>query len=250
MQFQRGNIGLFFRGDPTILGWWVLDTQALDYSGQGNHGTYTYVSPYPDYSRIVPYFNGSSSTTKILDSSSLDSVTNKITVMAWVKRLGDQANNALSQCIMIKNDGATAVGYYLTLGNSTRGLHKVAIYQYGTTPAGYHVSNSDIPDNAWTLIGYTYDGSAVNIYINGKIDKTVAVTGNITLGTNIPLWIGGLTGTNSAYYNGLIKDAAVFSRALSPQEISAYYKWATGVAKKNYTFESIELPQPNFFPFF
>jgi len=80
------------------------------------------------------------------------------------------------------------------------------------------------PRNEWTYIVVTQDGSKCNLYINGKLEQS-AVSGK---------WFDDLSGINeynigrlhymaNYYYNGIIDEVAIYSRALSQSEIQSHY---------------------------
>jgi chitodextrinase len=74
-----------------------------------------------------------------------------------------------------------------------------------------------IPVNAWTHVALTYDLATVRLYVSGTQAATRAATGAIQTNTN-PLWIGGNT-PYGEYFQGLIDEARVYNRALTPAEI-------------------------------
>ena len=80
-------------------------------------------------------------------------------------------------------------------------------------------SRSGSPVNAWTHIAFTYDGTTQRLYVNGTQVATKATTGAIQT-TNNPLWIGG-NQPYGEYFNGLIDEVRVYSRALSQSEIQS-----------------------------
>ena len=73
------------------------------------------------------------------------------------------------------------------------------------------------PLNTWTHLALTYDGAALRLYVNGAQAATRATTGAIQTTTN-PLWIGG-NQPYGEYFQGLIDEARVYNRALTPAEI-------------------------------
>jgi sugar lactone lactonase YvrE len=74
-----------------------------------------------------------------------------------------------------------------------------------------------LPLNVWTHVAGTFDGSTLNLYVNGQS----VWTGPGSLGpiNTAPVLIGG-AGTCS-HFAGLIDEVKIFNRALSPSEIQA-----------------------------
>lgn len=82
-------------------------------------------------------------------------------------------------------------------------------------------SDEDIPQNTWTHIVGTYDGSIMKLYINGKI-QSETLTANFNIYTNNnPLYIGGRSDTQ--WFKGLIDEVKIYNYALSEDEIKAEY---------------------------
>jgi hypothetical protein len=70
----------------------------------------------------------------------------------------------------------------------------------------------------------TYDGAALKLYVNGNLDAHKAVTGPIIV-TSQPVRIGGgaPAGSPPYFFNGLLDEVSLYSRALSQSEIQAIY---------------------------
>src|ERR1700741_3620737 len=71
--------------------------------------------------------------------------------------------------------------------------------------------------NAWSHVALTWDGSIMRLYINGVEAANKARTGTLQ-STTTPLRIG----TNSPYgefFQGLIDEVRIYTRALSAAEI-------------------------------
>ena len=75
------------------------------------------------------------------------------------------------------------------------------------------------PVNRWSHVALTYDGTALRLYENATQVSSRPVTGSIRRTTD-PLWIGG-SHPYGEYFHGLIDEARVYDRALSPSEIRA-----------------------------
>jgi hypothetical protein len=92
------------------------------------------------------------------------------------------------------------------------------------TPAHADVSSSTIiPLNTWTHVAATYDGSTMKVFVNGILDGQQNYSGGIFNGSS-DLGIGGVVGLvpsggGISFFDGLIDEALVYNRALSPSEI-------------------------------
>lgn len=79
-----------------------------------------------------------------------------------------------------------------------------------------------IPLNQWSYITATYNGSVINVYINGNLDNTLAAP-YFTYSTKTQLKIGDASWSGDYHFNGTIDELRVYSRALSESEIQALF---------------------------
>jgi len=161
-------------------------------------------------------FNGSTSKITVPDTASLD-ITSAVTVLAWsyhnananeaiaAKWTSDQAYGML--------EGASPYNLvsFVTIGN----VRKEAL------------STSGLPATTWTFCGLTYNGSAVQGYVNGVASGTpTAATGAIDITTD-DFTIG--WGISDTYgWAGKIGEAYIYSRALSVGEIASIFNQTRG----------------------
>ena len=95
----------------------------------------------------------------------------------------------------------------------------------------YMASNNPILLNTWQHVAYTYDQSAVNIYINGVLNKTLGANGHIMvmddhvgIGANLDS-TGALFINNYRRFNGAIDDVRIYNRALTGTEVTELYQY-------------------------
>lgn len=91
-------------------------------------------------------------------------------------------------------------------------------YPSAVTPAGLAAAE-------WHHIVGTYDGADLRLYVAGALVDTVAAAGNLA-GTNNPPSIGtgpAPLGSFATFYYGAIDEAAVWSRALTAEEVAFLY---------------------------
>ena len=84
-----------------------------------------------------------------------------------------------------------------------------------------------VPAGIWTHVAGTYDGTNINLYMNGQLIGATPATGNITL-SNSELNIGRDPGYPTKLFKGLIDEVEIFNRALSIQEIADIYNVGSG----------------------
>ena len=90
------------------------------------------------------------------------------------------------------------------------------------------ISNTIMSTGTVYHVAVTYDGSTLKLYVNGTLEKSTSVSGNIkpaqsntvmAIGTN-PYASSGTT----PYFNGKIYSAAVYNRALTAAEVQQNYR--------------------------
>ena len=227
----RGSIGRFFAGDQSLVGYWQLQGNSWDNSGNGANGTDTsVVYNQPGFRDGIgsAYYSGSA-------YSSMGDVlafeyTSPWTMACWMKNLSTVSSNIFSK----QQNAGSYIGY--GFGTAADGTLQAFIYGGGGT--GSLIANypSKYNDRLHFVV-WTYDGSNSNagyrFYVDGLPVTATSVTNIANSGsiiTTTPLQISGRAGANSLW-NGYIEEASVFSRILSSQEISQYYQWATSQSK-------------------
>ncbi|MBI2053103.1 MAG: prepilin-type N-terminal cleavage/methylation domain-containing protein [Candidatus Ryanbacteria bacterium] len=188
-------------------------TSFVDSSGSGNTGTCTgsaCPSVAADKFGNALNFDGNDYI-NVGNNASLE-ISNNITIEAWVNttQLG-----AYKQ-IVNKNIVSLSIPYFFALNNL-----KPAVYLGGVTSPGWHEAFTAVTSGTWNHVAFSYNGSQIAIYVNGSLDKTIAVTGSITNVVST-VWVGSRSdGTQPSVYafNGRLDGVAIYNRALSAEEI-------------------------------
>ena len=227
----RGSIGRFFAGDPNLVGYWQLQGSSIDNSGNGNNGTDTaVVYGQQGFKEGVQsaYFNGSA-------YSSMGNVlgfeyNQPFSIAAWINTKTTTSTNIIS-----KQAGATGYQGY-GLGTFSNGEYQ--IFLNSSALANLLEKHYSAPRIGRTdFVVFTYDGSntigGLNLYVNGVLQTPAGSTSVPFTGSILTTASFQLSGRNGAtnLWNGYLAEPSVFSRALSPQEISQYYLWATSQSK-------------------
>jgi hypothetical protein len=77
-----------------------------------------------------------------------------------------------------------------------------------------------LKSGAWTHITVTYDGVIGGIYRNGRLTETGQIPAEGFTGT---AYIGGIDLRNGGFWEGMIDEVALFSRALTEEEVAQLY---------------------------
>ncbi len=233
---QPTQIDYVYRADVTdgLIAHWKLDeeagTTAQDSSGNGHDGTLIN-GPLWTEGRInyALDFDGSNDKVTIPHHDDLDP--ESMTIAAWVYLEQSKAWSA----VLTKDE---QVSYWLGVG--------------GTTPlfllspdgsSGNHIrfwADSGMTLNTWHHIAATYDGSYVQLYIDGSSSGSPqGYNGGIYQGTSQVLIGDSITWQPfSNTFNGIIDDVRIYNRALGQEEIQAIYDAAPIMPLPQYTFDA------------
>ena len=207
--------GYRLASDPNFVAWWRLDdgsgSSARDSSGNDNHGA-LHGDPQWTTGRIgrALDFDGDGD---YVDCGNPDvfNFDEQMTAGAWV--------NLRS----IPGEWRTVVakgqdGWRLALTRKMPSFNfSVAGRAFGY-PSAYCATQ--VAFGEWHHVCGTYDGQEIRIYLDGQIDATLNHTHGIAT-NDANLLIGDNPQTTGRFWNGLIDEVFVFSRALSGGEIRA-----------------------------
>ena len=116
---------------------------------------------------------------------------------------------------------------------SVSNIHCPSIWLYPLTNSLKVVTSTSVPEQVescdiqniplmtWVHIVYVLNNRSVDIYINGKLERSCALRGIPTI-TNDPVYI--TTGSPQAGYYGKIGKTQYFTKALLPNEVAGLYQ--------------------------
>src|ERR1017187_9379169 len=209
-----------------IVSYWTLDEtsgNAIDVAGGGNNGTPSGVTQHIAGKINTAYgFNGTSSYIELGNKANL-SLTTSGSISAWIYPT-DVTHMGL--IVSKGNPGSDLNGFnlgflyntlYWELANST------------TRISGSYSIAGHIVNNTWYLVTLTWDGSHVNLYLNGlAVSAPVAQT--VTPVSSVYPFRIGARGDylGSSLFLGTIDEVGVWGRALTAAEVTSLYSSGTG----------------------
>ncbi len=206
---------------------WHFDGNSQDSSGNGNHGT-VYGAKYVDGIKGQALaFDGMDNYFWAPVSDALNSVRAQGTVLAWVN---------FSDSFLIKESGISCSPGSRSLTIWRFGTYSMKSQAYidcaGRMQSGWRVDDSHTGQTTgkpmisqkWTLVALVYDGKNVIQYINGEKVNFFPLTGQLN-NSEGKFWIG-RNGNEffHMYFHGTIDEIKIYNRALSNDEIMAYFK--------------------------
>lgn len=219
----------------TIINW-KLDETAAPLLNSGNGGTLNltngFGSPAPNATGLFNQavsFSASSGLTS--GDTTIEPTANNCTVSLWV--YANTINNNANIYAKAYNAGGTWTppyfSLYMNMAGNTSGDWFSGITVGGTNFGVFSgTGRYAIKTGQWTLLSHTFDGSNLRTYINGNIVSTVSAPGSIGFNTHGPYNIGGLVGSQSQVWDGLIEDFRVENTVRSQAYFEAMYKNGAG----------------------
>ncbi len=213
-----------------LVAYYPFDTDANDYSGNGNHGTVTNLS-------LVSGVNGSAYNFAGVDNPGWIQVPNSETL---------QFDDATSFSMWFKvnscrgMDGwASAVDYGGAFklfakdydrGELYGGLNGLEENKWGVDFWGicYERDNCGAEFegsvlNYWYHVVYVATKTNLKVYLDGKLVATKEYESDFALTNSKDLWIGRMYGGFAYYFNGKIDEFRVYNRALNSEEVGELY---------------------------
>jgi hypothetical protein len=215
-----------------LVGYWHLDdaagsTVARDRSGQGNDGVLTGLDPAmawvpggPAGGALSPQGKGY---VNVAPSASIDSITNRVTVAAWIYLDGTI------------NDYATAISRQMGTGwgqiyhLSVNADQKAGLFITNPQTFVFIASPSTVPQQTWLHLAGTWDGNQARLYVDGAEVASAPISGPYADETNPVILSGNGNGPSKSVSEnvpGRLDEVMLYRRALGPDEIA---KLASGV---------------------
>lgn len=175
----------------------------------------------PIYGTKDNYFSFDGTNDYVVVNSFVNQPTTQITCEAWIKPTKGSVGTGTHR------GGAISAGNSMYLGiiDSTDGGNTFSMHWANqTTNSRLYNWNGSIPNNTWTHIAGTYNGSTAKAYVNGVEISSWAQTGNIPSSTYYLGTYGGTIVDGTHNFQGHISNAKIYNRGLSGAEILQNYE--------------------------
>ena len=208
--------------DDSVVGYWKLDNGvARDYSGNGHDGILSDPAPTASEGAFgdtdgAMVFDGSSTYTSG-QYAAINEMSGSMSAMFWIK---DGVNNNPYETFLGKGTWGTD-GCWMIRKIETGDGH-ICFEMNALTPNKVD-STLEIEDELWHHVTCVYDSadSHLKIFVDGTLDNSVSVSG--TQPTYEGIFSIGNRNGQDRFFSGNLDDIILFNRALSPEEIRAYY---------------------------
>ncbi len=218
----------------SMVSWWSLDeTSGTRNDSHGsNHLTDNNTVLYGTgiYSNAADFERTNSEYLSITDASQtgLD-MTTAVSVSFWMK-LESSAPVDNNQGILSKT-ARTSGGYLLGYRNYPSGNDNFYFEAWNGGSNTYAVSGDlNLSTATWYHVVVTYDTGTLVLYLNGSSQTFTKTGSDTTITTNSdPFYLGRLQSDASSYFDGLIDEVGIWSRALTSGEVTTLYNSGNGL---------------------
>ncbi len=193
----------------------------VDYSGNTNNGIYN-TTLYSQGGKLNTAigFDGDNDSVTIGYDSSLDVAAN-LTISTWLKPTA-----YVNDGVILGKPHTSQANPYVTyaLGYSGDGRNYGLALGSGSTQRGCYTDTNTVVLNEWTQFTATFNGTQINLYINGELNKTCSYAYFEINQNSADLILGDYPYFGNTYdYAGNIDELAIFNRTLTSQEIEDIY---------------------------
>jgi hypothetical protein len=144
---------------------------------------------------------------------------NTVTIELWIKKRSD-TEYGVYVAKNVAGGGGAGSGWFQLLNNRHTGRLEFRVTSDGEPAL---ISTSTLTLNSWYYVVATYDGSVAKLFLNGRLDATLAVTATPKQ-TADPLFIG--RRADGLFADAVLDDVAIYPLALSADRITAHWRAA------------------------
>jgi len=209
-------------GKTNLVAFYALDGNANDSSGKGNNGTVNGTGLWvAGVNNQALQFNGTSTYVDCGTGASLN-LTDGVTISAWVKMDFTAGDRKIAG-----NQDLVTGGYKFGLFTNNMAEFEIRTSTNAATLNRTSAGGTALQQGVWYHVAGVYSkGQYIRTYVYGNLDRELATT--VLLGSSTGSFkLGRDPGSAAYYWLGAMDDVAVYSRALSPEEIL----WVAGQTK-------------------
>ena len=140
------------------------------------------------------FFDGTNDYLSIVNNSALNLSGGSYTIECWIRPTGNYTN--YNTIIAKRSAGGSAWQVYLRITTGVLGFYNGTEFYSSTTPTA----------NVWSHVAAVYNGSTINLYLNG-VSVLSTATGNTDY--NTPIHIGEAVPSYNEYFNGYIDELRI-----------------------------------------
>ena len=192
-----------------LVAYYKLDGNALDSSGNNLNGTVIGNPVFtPGIFGQALTSDGTGDYVDCTNNVKWDAIANSITVSAWFRV---DVFDVTYQPIVTKGDSSWRIARNSETDNLQWRCN-------GPNPTFRINSVAAVNDHEWHHVAGTYDGTMARLYVDGRLDGTLATTGAIAKNTQKVL-LGANSEQTARLWKGSIDEVQIYTRALTEPEV-------------------------------
>src|SRR5437870_2586738 len=208
------------------VAYWRLDeetgTVLVDASGNGNDGTYAGAVSLGQPGALASDGDtavgvGPAGTATVASTPSLQ--VNPVTIEIWINKRAETEYGAYVSKNFAPGAGA-GTGWFQLLNDHHSGRIALRVTEDNPTL----VSSKILGLHTWYYVVATYDGTTAKLFIDGKLDGSIAIAA-IAKQTADPVYIG--RRADGLFTNAVLDEIAIYPTALSSDRIAAHWRAAS-----------------------
>jgi len=219
-----------------LKGYWKLNGNSNDYSGNGNNGTDTNITYSQSNGRLNQGAGFGGSSKILIGNSTSISGTGSHTISLWVNMASLPSSNYASMFFVKgrKDNSQGCWGFFIRAENiSGTTLLKTSVVTTSPSVAMYTVNGPAPTIGTWYHLVAVFDNLAktLTLFVNGvKYGSSVSTGSTLRYGYSTGCAIGyfGSAGTSQYYLNGKIDEVILDNTAWTPAQIKNEYARTKG----------------------
>jgi hypothetical protein len=206
-----------------LVGYWTfngpdVNTVVADITGNGNNGYWigsaTTTALIPGKVGQTFKFNGDNNIVQLGTGDM--GISSAFTVSSWIK-----TSSATAFMGIMSKDDATNRSWKIGFSNNF-GVIRFDVFNAGSTATA--VGATIVNDGEWHLITGTYDGTNIQVYVDGNVDGSPSILAGPVRSSTAIVKIGTDGCCAGRFFNGPLDEARLYNRALSAAEVKQLYR--------------------------
>lgn len=161
--------------------------------------------------KVAGFYRGTSSSANVVSTASVSNFGNAISMFAWVWPAGARTS-------IVQKQGS--YGMSIGAGGASAGQFNAYIGASGRTCTAYPFS---LPNTTWSFVGFTYNGSYIDEYVNGVLYCTAQRAGTVPANTNQLFFSSSGSGNSDGPTYGYLSNVQLYNTALEPNAVALLF---------------------------
>ncbi|MFC1718849.1 LamG domain-containing protein [Candidatus Poribacteria bacterium] len=198
---------------------------AKDLSGAGNDGAIVDAEWVPDgkFGGGLE-FNGASSLIEVPHNDNLNPGGDELSILAWFKPTSFPAGHP-----PIARKGQVGAGVGCWGFDTPTGTLRGFTYMASDGAAQISQGGSTMTIGEWNHVAMIYDGKDLNVYLNGDLDGSIPVSGDINENAATSVWIG-KKANEAVFVDGVLDEVAIFNVGITEGQLKAFMEGGINIA--------------------